>query len=143
MPRNISKKLPQIFIGSLVNSDNLHVTESTVAVTSLNDLLVKISFYLDEEEVVFRAMLSEQKEGVLMLIKDRVTDKYILSGQSGFLYRKPNIHGGFINLLNSFYFHVKMEHYNGVKREIYFLGKDAEDRANYLENKQFHMTLSA
>lgn len=143
MSRNISKRLSQVFIGSLVHSDNLNVRETTVSVTALNDLLVKISFDLDGEEVVFRAMLSEQKEGVLMLIQDRVTDDYILSGQSGFLYRKPNIHGGFLNMLNSFYFHLKIEYYRGVKREIYFLGKDASERAAYLENKEFHMNISA
>lgn len=143
MTFNTSKQLSQTFIGSLVHSENTHVIETSVSIIPLNNLLVKVSFQLEEQEIMFRAMLSNQREGVLMLIQDRVTDKYILSGQSGFMYKKPNIHGGFVNQLNSFYFHLRIEYYRGKKVEVYFLGKDADDRIAYLENKEFHMTISA
>ena len=89
-------------------------------------------------------MVSEQNEGTLLLVQEKVADSYILSGVSGFLYKKPNVHGGFVNRLNSFYFHVMLEYFNGEQAELYFFGKETGPKAaanldlgNILSTSQF------
>lgn len=126
MDKNLAAQLAYKYKGSLVHSGSNRVFNAEVGIDRLNDLLVKVSFALENQQVFFRAMLSKQGEDMLMLIQNRVTKNYILSGISGFLYEKPNAHGGLLSKLNSFYFHISLDHFTGYPQEIYFFGKRAE-----------------
>ena len=103
---------------------------TNVQVKKLNNLLVKVFFKVNDQEINFRAMVSEQKEGTLLLVQEKVAENYILSGVSGFLYKKPNIHGGYLDQLKSFYFHVVLDFFNGEQLELYFLGKEERFTGN-------------
>ncbi|MFT6867395.1 MAG: hypothetical protein ACJA08_002237 [Cyclobacteriaceae bacterium] len=123
MESNYVKHFSEGYIGSLIRSGSDTIASSAIKVISLNNILVKISFDSDFGKIVFRAVVSEQNEGILLFIQNRVTKDYILTGQNGFLYKKANVHGGIIHKLNSFYFHIKLDYFNGGTQEIYFLGK--------------------
>ena len=123
MEINIASNLSELYVGNIVYNGAQRIINTEVTVVSLNNIQIKVHFYLGEIPYSFRAVLSEQEEGLLMLIQDRTTKGYMLSGVSGFLQNKPNVHGGFISKLNSFYFHIKLSHYDGQDEEIYFLGK--------------------
>lgn len=129
MERNIATYLSSHYHGNMVYNTSHAEISAVVEVFRLNNILIKVKFEMEGSEYAFRAMLSEQDEGVLMMVEDRVTKGYIISGLSGFLYKKPNIHGGLISKLNSFYFHVQVQCYDGSTTEIYFLGKEEQDYA--------------
>lgn len=124
MESNIATHLSKQYYGNLAYTSSLKVGYAEVDVIPLNNILVKVKFAIGNQDYAFRAMLSEQEEGVLLIVEERVTQEYILSGLSGFLYKKPNVHGGLISKLNSFYFHVQVQHYDGDLIEVYFLGKE-------------------
>lgn len=127
MESNIATHLASHYHGSLAYTTCQKVIGTVVEVMRLNNILVKVKFEMNGTEYAFRATLSEQEEGVLMMVEDRITKGYMISGLSGFLYQKPNVHGGLISKLNSFYFHVQVQCYDGTIIEIYFLGKEEED----------------
>lgn len=127
MEINITSGIASSYIGNIVYNGSKSIINTQVQIVPLNNILVKVRFTLRGNEYSFRAVLSEQEEGILMLIQDRTTKGYMLGGVSGFLPYKPNVHGGFISKLNSFYFHIKLSHYNSDDEEIYFLGKDQEE----------------
>jgi hypothetical protein len=124
MEQNLASKLSGKYLGNMVYSASRKVVRTYVEVVRLNHIIVKVLFSLEGREFVFRAMLSEQEEGLLMIIQDRVTKDHILSGVSGFLYQKPNVHGGYIHKLNSFYFHIRVKGFEGDFTEVYFMGKE-------------------
>jgi hypothetical protein len=129
------------YSGNLVMSDNESILAENVNIEHLNDLLVKVNFKMGEEVVVFRAIVKEQDQGSLMLIQNRVTKDYILNGQSGFLHKDRSVHGGFLHDIESFYFHVNIHFFNGRRKEIYFLGKDAQSESviNHTGSKVKHL----
>ncbi len=127
MEINITSNLSELYVGNIVYNGAQRIINTEVTIVPLNNILIKVHFYLGENRYSFRAVLSDQEEGTLMLIQDRTTRGYMLSGVSGFLQNKPNIHGGFISKLNSFYFHIKLSHYDSQDEEIYFLGKTREE----------------
>ncbi len=127
MEKDLASALSKRYSGEIVTSKDKHSKAKLVEVKRLNNLLVKVLFELDGEETSFRAMLSEQREGTLMLVQEKVSDQYILSGVSGFLYMKPNVHGGYVNRLNGFYFHIMVDYFNGTHQEVYFYGKEDEN----------------
>lgn len=126
MKMNLASKVASKYMGTIVQSDSQRMEHLEIEVNPLNDLLIKVKFKLNGSDIMFRAVLSEQEEDLHILIQDRITSGYILSGLSGFLYDKAQVHGGFLSKLNSFYFHIFLEYFNGTGHEIYFLGeKDA------------------
>jgi|GEM_PF-1709017 len=126
MELNLSSEISANYLGNLVYSRSKKVVRTTVNVERLNHILVKINFTLDGKDYSFRAMLSEQQEGVLLIVQDRVDMEYILSGVSGFLHQKPNVHGGLLKKMDSFYFHIHIKYFNGEDFEIYFMGKEEQ-----------------
>lgn len=126
MEINLATQISRRYKGNLVYSSSRKVARVFVDVSRLNHILVKVSFELNGQKYTFRGMLSEQEEGQLMIIQDRVTEQYILTGVSGFVYMKPNIHGGYINKLGAFYFHINVKDFQNEESEIYFMGKETE-----------------
>ncbi|MEM9326480.1 MAG: hypothetical protein AAGA85_12525 [Bacteroidota bacterium] len=127
MEKDLASALSKRYSGEMVTSNQKDAQSTVVEVKRLNNLLVKVFFELDGQEMSFRAMLSEQREGILMLVQEKISDQNILSGVSGFLYLKPNVHGGYVHRLHGFYFHVMLDYFNGVSQEVYFYGKEEED----------------
>lgn len=127
MESDISSKLSETYFGNLVYNGSHSIVNTEVKVVRLNNILVKVHFKLDGVQYTFRAVLSDQDEGLLMIIQNRVEQNHMLEGVSGFLKDKPNIHGGLISRLNSFYFHLRVQSFNGTQQEIYFLGKTPDD----------------
>lgn len=127
MESNITLKLSESYIGNLVYNGSRSIINTKVKVQKLNNILVKVQFELDETTYTFRAVLSEQNEGCLMIIQNRVEMNHMLKGVSGFIQDKPNIHGGLITRLNSFYFHIQVQNFNGHQEEVYFIGKNPEE----------------
>lgn len=119
----LSERLAGIYRGDLVASDSRGFMQAVVVVETLSDLLVKISFEYADEVVEMRAILSEENGDIHLIIQEKVTDDFILNGVRGFLCQKPNVHGGYINELNGFYFHVLFNHFSGPYQEFYFFGK--------------------
>lgn len=141
MEGKLSSRLAPKYYGNLVYSSSRKVIHSEIEVASLTDLLVKVRFELEGQEYVFRSVLSHQEDGILMVIQNRVTKSYMLSGISGFLHHKPSIHGGFVPRLNSFYFHVKIAFFEGTHNEVFFLGREKD---SYLQLRgERHKYLSA
>ncbi|WP_421871847.1 hypothetical protein [Marinoscillum sp.] len=127
MEINLTSSLSEWYVGNIVYNGSKSIINTEVAISALNNILIKVHFKLGERQYSFRAVLSEQEEGILMLIQDRTIKGYMLQGVSGFLHSKPNVHGGYITRLNALYFHIKLSHYDGVDEEIYFLGKNREE----------------
>lgn len=123
MKLHLAAQLASTYQGHMVKSGSQQVMPLEIVVEHLTHLLIKVSFKIKGETFLFRAMLSEQKEGILMLIQNRVTSNYILSGQSGFLHKKPNVHGGWLPKIESFYFHVALNYFAEYSTEVYFIGK--------------------
>ncbi|MEP4535411.1 MAG: hypothetical protein ABJ004_20105 [Cyclobacteriaceae bacterium] len=119
------KHFAHTYNGSMVYSGTEEILEQKIRVEMLTDILVKVSFETEIGTVVFRALASAHDEGNLLYIQNRVTGEYILQGVSGFVYKKTNVHGGFVNNLNSFYFHLRMDFFSGTTREYYFVGEEA------------------
>ncbi len=115
----ISKK----YQGDLVTSNNQDQTDFIVDVKRINSLIVLIQFKFDGKEVSFRAMLSRQKEGILFRVQEKILGDHMVKGVSGFLYGKPNIHGGYLDQLNGFYFHISRAFFDFKLEDMYFLGK--------------------
>jgi hypothetical protein len=136
MEKSYSNQISENYSGSLVQTGKSKIYTKSIEIERLNDILVKIAVDMDFGKVVFRAMLSEQEEGILMHIQNRVTKDYILKGQSGFLYKKSNVHGGYLKNLDSFYFHVNLSFFNNVNKEIYFLGKTPSEGSFDLERNE-------
>lgn len=126
MEKDLALPLCKKYIGDLAVSEEPNSHPSSITIKKLNKLLVKVIFNHDSEEYSFRAMLSDQKEGVLMNLQEKVVDDFIMTGLSGFLPLKPNVHGGFIHRLSGLYFHVKLDYFKGETREFYFFGKPAD-----------------
>ena len=133
MEINITSNIATKYIGNIVYNGSSSIIGTEITIVPLNNILVKISFTLRDREYYFRAVLSEQQEGTLMMIQDRTTKDYMLKGVSGFLPNKPNVHGGLINKLNSLYFHISLSHYKSNNQEIYFLGKEEQEFARMRE----------
>lgn len=131
MEENLAAALSSTYKGNLVYSASRKIIHSAIEIAGLNNLLIKTRFELDGREFMFRAMLSHQDEGILMVIQNRITKNYILTGLSGFMHKKPNIHGGFIPKLNSLYFHVKINFFDGLQQEIFFIGKEEHELLRY------------
>ncbi len=131
--------LAKCYLGNVVMSDSDVVLAESVGIERLNDLVVKVSFHLSSEKFVFRAVVKEQDEGALMLIQKRVTKEYILNGQTGFLYNNKSVHGGYLTDLDSFYFHLKIQFFDGKYREVYFLGKDEQKERLSFVNHDFKL----
>ena len=118
----LTSQIANNYTGTLISSGSRDARVN-VKVEPLSNLLVKITFSDNRRTYKFRAMLSERDEGFLMTVQNRVTDHYILSGKSGFLYKKNTVHGGYLHALGSFYFHVVVERFSGKREEFYFIGK--------------------
>lgn len=123
MENSLTKRISRVYWGNMVYAASREVISSQITVHRLNDLLVKVVFRVGESIYMFRGMLSEQDEGLLMTVQNRVMPDYILSGIEGFVPNKPNVHGGFMYQLSAFYFHVMIRQYDGTEVEVYFLGK--------------------
>jgi len=131
-----SKLFAHTYHGSMVYSGTEEIIEQKIRVEMLTDILVKVSFETEIGTVVFRAIASNHQEGNLLFIQNRVTGEYILQGVSGFVYKKPNVHGGFVDKLDSFYFHLRMDFFSGTTREYYFVGQESVKESVYaLTNK--------
>lgn len=115
----ISKK----YVGDLVTSNDQDQADFVIDVKRINSLIVLIQFKLEGQVVSFRALLSRQKEGILFRVQEKISGDHLLKGVSGFLYGKPNIHGGFLDQLNGFYFHVSKSYFDQNEEDMYFLGK--------------------
>jgi hypothetical protein len=122
MEGHLSELLAYRYEGDLVTSEDQKV-HSVVTVEALTDKFVKVSFKIGNGNYSFRGILSEEEEGILMRVQDVVTEHSIISGVKGFLFQKPHIHGGYINKLRSFYFHIYIDFFYGSFQEFYFLGK--------------------
>lgn len=133
MKEKTLKHFAHTYRGSMVYSGTEEILEQNIRVEMLTDILVKVSFETEIGTVVFRALASDHDEGNLLYIQNRVTGEYILQGVSGFVYKKPNVHGGFVNNLNSFYFHLRMDFFNGTTHEYYFVGQEAVEESVYAE----------
>ncbi len=120
---DLGHKIEGTYIGDIVSSDEKKTHECTVQVKRLSELLIKVDFQLKDDKYSFRGMLTNHEEGILMIAQEKISDQYILGGVNGFLYKKPNVHGGFVNQLNSFYFHIILDRFNGEHQEVYFLGQ--------------------
>ncbi|MEO9476366.1 MAG: hypothetical protein ABJG41_12555 [Cyclobacteriaceae bacterium] len=131
MEEKISKQFAHAYHGSMVYSGTEEIQEQKIRVEMLTDILVKVSFETEIGTVVFRAIVSDHDEGNLLFIQNRVTGEYIIQGVSGFVYKKPNVHGGFVKNLNSFYFHLRMDFFNGTTREYYFVGQETVEESVY------------
>jgi hypothetical protein len=125
----LSNRIAGNYQGNLVVSDIKHPIQTTVKVEPLSDLIVRISFEIQDELMELRAILSEEGEDIHMIIQEKVTDDYISNGVRGFLCNKPNIHGGYLERLQGFYFHILFNHFSGKYREYYFFGKAANIQA--------------
>ncbi|MDW3197186.1 MAG: hypothetical protein R8G66_32715 [Cytophagales bacterium] len=123
MEEDLALLISKTYIGDLVTSDNNDQANFVIDVKRINSLIVLIQFKYQNQVVSFRAMLSRQKEGILFRIQEKISGDHLLKGVSGFLYGKPNIHGGFINQLNGFYFHVGQSYFDHEDKDMYFLGK--------------------
>ncbi|MEQ9202700.1 MAG: hypothetical protein RLO09_08930 [Cyclobacteriaceae bacterium] len=119
----MAEKIKGRYRGVLVSSRNEDLEELQVEINQLSNSLIKIIFQYQGIGVIFRALLNEQKEGLLMVVQERTTEGYILNGMDGFVYKKNNVHGGLLYNLNSFYFHLRLNTYDGAEQELYFLGK--------------------
>ncbi len=111
------------FHGELVCSEREPSIDLTVNITPLSKSVVRIGFQVEEMEFNFRGIVRSMTEGNLIYVKDLVTPQYILSGISGFLNQSNDFHGGFINQLDGFYFHVMVNYFTGKSREFYFFGR--------------------
>ncbi len=129
MEKDLASVLSKTYQGDMVSSSDDQPAITDVQVKRLNNLLVKVIFKLEGREINFRAMVSEQNEGTLLLVQEKVAENFILSGVSGFLYKKPNVHGGYVNRLNSFYFHIMLDYFNGEQMELYFFGKEGKSKS--------------
>lgn len=123
MEENLALLISKSYIGDLVTSDNNDKSNFVIDVKRINSLIVLIQFKYKEQTISFRAMLSRQKEGILLRVQERIFDDHLLKGVTGFLYGKPCIHGGFINHLNGFYFHISQSYFDREEKDMYFLGK--------------------
>ncbi len=130
MEKDVASLLSKAYHGDMVSSSDETPRITNVQVKRLNNLLVKVIFDLDGKETNFRAMVSEQNEGTLLLVQEKVSESFIISGVSGFLYKKPNVHGGYVERLNSFYFHIMLDYFNGEQVELYFFGKEDSSRTS-------------
>ncbi len=138
----LAQKIEGTYNGDVVSSDSKQVIETAIEVKKLSEVLVKVDFSLAETDYSFRGMLTEQKEGTLMIVQEKVGDEFILSGVSGFIYKKPNVHGGFVNQLNSFFFHIILDTFSGGHKEVYFLGqKPTEKRDDKVRADQLFQTV--
>lgn len=115
--------LSGLFSGELVKSSDSEVHFVDVNIHKLNENLVKVNFTILNQNISFRALVNENEEGQLILIQKKMTPDNQLNGIGGFIKKCPNYHGGFINRLNSFYFHIEMNNYSGVPVQYYFLGQ--------------------
>lgn len=123
MEKSQTSELAAVYEGNLIESGVNLIESLEVKIEGLNETLIKVSFYSDLGKIVFRALVSSQAQGAMIFIQKKICKDYILSGNSGFLMENSNIHGGFINKLNSFYFHIKLSCFNGQNRFCYFLGE--------------------
>ncbi len=123
MEEDLALLISKQYIGDLVTSDDQDQTDFVIDVKRINSLIVLIQFKLEGQEVSFRALLSRQKEGILFRVQEKISGDYLLKGVSGFLYGKPSIHGGFLDRLNGFYFHIAKSYFNQEEDDMYFLGK--------------------
>ncbi|WP_115866202.1 hypothetical protein [Marinoscillum furvescens] len=127
MEQSLTKRISRVYWGNMVCAASREVTSSQITVHRLNDLLVKVVFRMGDAIYMFRGMLTEQDEGLLMTVQNRVMPDYILSGIEGFVPNKSNVHGGFMFQLNAFYFHIMIRKFDGTEVEVYFLGKPEEE----------------
>ena len=123
MEEDLALLISKSYIGDLVTSDNNDQNNFVIDVKRINNLIVLIQFKFEGQVISFRAMLSRQKEGILFRIQEKISGDHLLKGVTGFLYGKPNIHGGFINQLNGFYFHIAQSYFDQTEKDMYFLGK--------------------
>ncbi len=123
MEEDLALLISRKYIGDLVTSDNQDMTDFVITVKRINSLMVLVQFIYKGQGISFRAMLSRQKEGILLRVQEKIVGDHILKGVSGFLYGKPTIHGGFLDQLNGFYFHISKYFLNSEEKDIYFLGK--------------------
>lgn len=136
MSKDHTARLARKYIGSMVVSTSDRVMPTEITIEPLTTCLAKVNFKYGSQEYFFRAMLSLHEQGLVMVIKDRVTESYMLSGIGGFVHDRPNVHGGLIESLNSFYFHVGLTLSGGMPAEIYFIGKPASLRENFQAMKR-------
>jgi len=123
MEEDLALLISRTYIGDLVTSDNQDQADFVIDVKRINRLIVLVQFKNDDQEISFRAMLSRQKEGILLRIQEKICGDHLVRGLSGFLYGKPNIHGGFLHHLNGFYFHIEQSYFKQRQKDLYFLGK--------------------
>ena len=146
MDIDLGQRIEGVYGGDIVSSDDKKTHHCSVYVKRLSPLLIKVDFRIKDNLYSFRGMLSDHEEGILMIAQEKISDEYILSGVSGFLYRRPNVHGGYVKQLNSFYFHVILDRFNGDHQEVYFLGQksgevQSDDESN--KGKLLQSTLSS
>lgn len=125
----IAEKLSGVYNGEIVFSDKVESLSVLVYVEVLSDVVVSVTFSTGDRKHSFSAILSEEQRDVHMIIQKKITEEYILNGVTGFLCKKPNIHGGYISDLQGFYFHILLNHFNGSYLEIYFFGKESHIQA--------------
>ena len=129
MTDQMSEMLAGVYRGDLVASDRNDPIETTITVEALSDVLVRVIFEYQGKEISMRAILSEGDGDIHMIIQEKVTERYILNGVRGFLCQKPNVHGGYINELDGFYFHILFNHFSGPYQEYYFFGRPVPSQA--------------
>ena len=123
MVRNLARKLQGVYTGELARSSTVDPEPINITIKALSPELIKLEFALDENDFSFRGMVIEKQEDILLQASEKVTPFGVVKGVSGFLYQQPGIHGGFLDKLRSFYFHVSVNYFDNGEEELYFLGK--------------------
>ncbi len=127
---NTSNDTPFLLNGDMVTSTENTVEEAKVEIIGLSDQMVNISFKHNKRDVSFQVLMTPIDKDVIVTIQQQVTEDYILKGIEGFLNEHPHAHGGFVRLLNGFFFNISLDHFRGDVEELYFFGKPAFETAN-------------
>ena len=120
---NLAAKIGSTYKGELVTSKSKSTQQIEVEVKRVNNLHVNIDFTYMGQNLSFKGYLIENDEGILMMVQEKIMNYYVLNGMSGFMYEKPNIHGGYIERLGGFYFHIQLSHFTRDYEEFYFFGQ--------------------
>ncbi|MFY0689451.1 MAG: hypothetical protein JXQ90_19935 [Cyclobacteriaceae bacterium] len=120
---NLAEEIVSLYRGDLVTSDSNRTAEVEVELFRLNNLTVNVVLRYYGQTISFKASLIEATEGVMFRVQDKIANNYMLSGESGFLYDRPNIHGGFIDRMDGLFFHISLRHFKGQLEELCFFGK--------------------
>ncbi len=119
MEFDLTSDLAGTYYGKFISTNA--TVKGTVLVVRKDDISIQISYVNATVAHIFDVQISDQQEGRLFSVPSQQLKDFFISGISGFINQKPNVHGGFINDLTSLYFHVRVLDKIGP-REIFFMG---------------------